>query len=64
MKSQHVSDHELECYHLGMISEESELAEIEEHVLSCPECAERAGQAAEYVDTLRAAIIAGTFDLN
>ena len=59
----HISDHDLERYHLGMIVDEAELAPFEEHLLGCPECAERAEQAAEYVDTLRANLIRGNFDL-
>jgi hypothetical protein len=59
----HISDHDLERYHLGMVVAEAELGPLEEHFLACPKSAERAGQAAEYVDSLRAAIIAGTFDL-
>jgi hypothetical protein len=59
----HISDHDLERYHLGMIVGEAELAPLEEHLLSCPGCAERAEQVAEYVDTMRAAIIARNFDL-
>lgn len=59
----HISDHDLERYHLGMIVDEAELAPLEEHILACPECAERAEQVADFVDTIRAAIIAGNFDL-
>ena len=59
----HLSDHELERYHLGMVNDEDELAPLEEHLLACPECAERAEENAIYVDTMRAAIIAGGFDL-
>jgi hypothetical protein len=59
----HIPDHDLERYHLGMIVDEAELAPFEEHLLGCPECAERAEQAADYVDTMRAAIIKGNFDL-
>jgi hypothetical protein len=46
-----------------MVTEEPDLARIEEHYLSCPECAERAEQIADYVDATRAAIIDGNFDL-
>ncbi|MGD0778766.1 MAG: hypothetical protein ABSC05_38805 [Candidatus Solibacter sp.] len=60
---EHISDHDLERYHLGMVIEGPELAQVEEHLLACPECVERAEQCAAYVDTLRAAIIAGDFDL-
>jgi hypothetical protein len=37
--SEHVTDHDLERYHLGMIVEETELAALEEHVLACSACA-------------------------
>ena len=36
---EHISDHDLERYHLGMVTDEEELAAIEEHYLGCPECA-------------------------
>jgi hypothetical protein len=49
--------------HLGMVVDEAELAPLEEHLLSCPRCVERAEEAAAYVDTLRAAMITGNFDL-
>jgi hypothetical protein len=35
----HISDHDFERYHLGMVTDETELARIEEHYLGCPECA-------------------------
>lgn len=59
---EHISDHDLERYHLGMVNDEAELAPLEEHLLCCSECQERAGATAAYVDSLRAAIIAGKFD--
>jgi len=57
------SDHDLERYHLGMVKDEEELAALEKHYLGCLECAELAEKSAEYVDTIRAAIITGNFDL-
>jgi len=60
----HISDHDLEKYHLGMVTDEEELAALEEHSLGCPECAELAEESAEYVDTIRAAIVTGNFDLD
>jgi hypothetical protein len=59
----HICDHDLERYHLGMVKDESELAPLEEHLLACPKCAERADESADYVDAIRAAIITGNFDL-
>ena len=38
----HLDDHDLERYHLGMIRYEAELAPLEEHLLACAECTERA----------------------
>ena len=51
----HISDHDLERYHLGMVKDEAELAAIEEHLLWCGVCVDRAEAAAQYVDTVRAA---------
>jgi hypothetical protein len=59
----HIFDHDLERYHLGMIHDEAELAPFEEHLLACPECAERADEAANYVDAMRHGIVLGGFDL-
>ena len=59
----HLSDHDLERYHLGMVKDEDELAALEEHYQGCPECATRAEEAADYVDAIRAAIITGNFHL-
>jgi len=36
----HISEHDLERYHLGMVADESELANLEEHLLACSECVE------------------------
>ncbi len=60
----HISDTDLERYHLGMVTDDSELAALEEHYLGCPDCATRAEEAAEYVDRIRAEIIVGNFDLD
>jgi len=60
---EHISDDDLERYHLGMVTDEAELSLLEEHLLACPACVERAEKAADYVDTLRAAIVSGDFDL-
>jgi hypothetical protein len=55
----HISDHDLERYYLGMVADEVELAALEEHYLGCPECAKRAAESAQYVDTIRAALVTG-----
>jgi hypothetical protein len=59
----HLDDHDLERYHLGMIVDEAELAPFEEHLLACAGCAERAEESADYVDAMRGGTILGHFDL-
>lgn len=60
---EHISDHDLERYYLGMIREGPELAALEEHLLWCGECVDRAEESDAYVDAIRAAIIRGNYDL-
>ena len=59
----HISDDDLERFHLGKITDDAELAIIEEHLLWCSRCIDAAEEAAHYVDTIRAGIIVGNFDL-
>ena len=49
----HINDHDLERYHLGMVWKRAGLAPLEEHLLACAECAERAEAVAVYVDNMR-----------
>ena len=63
MSTGHISDHDLERYYLGMVTQEEELAPLEEHLLWCHLCVERAEEAQDYVDLIRRAIIVGDFDL-
>jgi hypothetical protein len=51
----HINEHDLERYHLGMVKDEAELAALEEHLLCCGACVDRAEAAAHYVDAVRAA---------
>jgi hypothetical protein len=51
----HIDDHDLERYHLGMVKDEAEVAALEEHLLWCAACVDRAEAAAQYVDAVRAA---------
>jgi hypothetical protein len=59
----HISDEDLERFHIGMITDEAELALIEEHLLTCPQCVAAAYDAVQYVDAIRGAIIRGDLDL-
>ena len=56
MEWKHIEFHDLERYHLGMVDDEAKLNSLEEHLLACPECAQRAEEAAEYVDAMREAM--------
>lgn len=38
----HISGHDLERYHLGMVTDEAEFARLEEHQLWCGTCIDRA----------------------
>jgi len=60
--SVHVSDHDLERYYLGQIVSEDEVARVEDHLIGCGECAERAAEAQDYVDAMRRGIIEGDYD--
>jgi hypothetical protein len=51
----HIDDHDLERYHLGMVKDEAELAALEEHLLWCGACVDRAEAVAQYVDAVRGA---------
>jgi hypothetical protein len=59
----HISNTDLERYYLGMIPDGPELAGLEEHLLTCGECVDRAEETQDYVDAIRAGIIRGRFDL-
>jgi hypothetical protein len=61
----HITDYDLERYYLGMMPEDgAEEAAVEEHLLWCERCAARAEHNDNYVDTIRAGIILGNFDLD
>ena len=57
MDWKHIPDHDLECYYLGMVVDETELASLEEHILACTACAGRAEEAQDYVDAIRLAAL-------
>jgi len=59
---EHISDHDLERYYLGMIATEPELREIEEHLLWCRSCLDRCEATESYVDAIRKAAIVSGFD--
>jgi hypothetical protein len=54
MSEEHIDDHDQERYYLGMVTEDGELSRLEEHILCCARCAERAEHVQRYVDAIRA----------
>ena len=52
----HISDHDLERFIVGMVKDESELESLEQHLLVCAECIERAEETREYIGTVKAAL--------
>jgi len=57
MEWNHISDHDLERYYLGLVKNKTKLAAMEEHILACGSCAERAAEAQDYVDAFRGAAL-------
>lgn len=53
----HISDDDLERYYLGLITEEEELAPIEEHLLWCEFCLDRMEVKEAFIDRLRIALM-------
>jgi anti-sigma factor RsiW len=58
----HFSDDELEQYCLGRLSDPV-LARVEEHLLWCHKCIDRATASDRYIDALKAGIRRGGFDI-
>ena len=54
---EHISDHDLERYYLGMIHDTPERDPLEEHLIGCAECVRRAEESDSYVDAMRAAMV-------
>ena len=53
--SEHISEHGLERLLIGTITEEAELAPLEEHLLVCAEGIARGGETLEFVEVARMA---------
>ena len=57
MSADHISDDDLERYYLGMVTREEELAALEEHLLWCRSCVERAEETQDCEDAIRVACL-------
>jgi len=54
--AEHISDDDLERYAMGAIKHEGELTALEEHLLACDWCIDRAENTDRYVEAMRAAL--------
>jgi hypothetical protein len=54
----HICEDDLERHYLGTTADGPELATLEEHLLWCPECIDRAEGIRAYVDAIRAGLAA------
>jgi hypothetical protein len=52
----HISDDDLERYAMGTVKVAGELATIEEHLLACGWCIDRAENTEGYIGNMRAAL--------
>jgi hypothetical protein len=52
----HISDDDLERLIMGTITDEAELAPLEEHLLVCDECIARGGGTLQFVEAMRTAL--------
>ena len=52
----HISDDDLERYAMGGVKDEWELAALEEHLLVCGWCIDRAEKTEGYVEAMRRAL--------
>jgi hypothetical protein len=55
-QAEHISDEDLERLIIGTITDEAELAPLQQHLLVCADCIERAEAADAYVRTMRTAL--------
>jgi hypothetical protein len=57
MEDVHISVHNAERYYLGMVTEEEELATLEEHLLWCQPCLDLVQETEDYVDTMQVRLL-------
>ena len=57
----HISEEVLENYAFHRLPE-IDVEAIEEHLLACPKCVDRAEASDAYVDAIRAGIVTGRFE--
>jgi len=57
MDPNHISVHDAERYYLGLVTDEDELAWLEEHYLWCQPCLDLVTETEDYVDVMRVALL-------
>jgi hypothetical protein len=64
MEQRHISEDDLERYDLGMVADESECAQVEEHLLWCPSCLDRLEKIEQEITRLRRVLIRADCDID
>jgi hypothetical protein len=57
MNGTHISTHDAERYYLGMVTEEEQLAPLEEHLLWCCGCLDLVQETEDFIDTIQVGLL-------
>lgn len=58
MATDHITNHDLELYYLGMLRSSTSVMRLQEHLATCPQCVRRAITTADYIESMQRALIA------
>lgn len=58
MATDHITDHDLEFYYLGMLRSSTDVMRLQEHLAACHQCVRRAITTADYIEAMQRALIA------
>lgn len=57
MQPLHISDHDLERYCLWQVKDEKDLSRLEEHIMGCSSCLDRAEAIQRYVERMKESLM-------
>lgn len=57
MATDHITDHDLELYYLGMLRSSTDVMRLQEHLATCRQCVRQAISTADYIETLQRALL-------
>lgn len=64
MSTDHISSDDLERYCLNRVTDGPELAVIQEHLLQCQHCVDRAEALNQFIALARAGVVRGIFEVD